>query len=120
MYTVVTGDCLAEALSQVGMTARPIEDPRQQRLRLLRRSTRKSRLPYLQPDGQNAGLFEGKVVELDTSADVEGRRARVADKVRGRGHPQQTERQPAVLGVLRPAVVGLPDGGEELVRRERQ
>src|SRR5438105_2082445 len=61
-----------------------------------------------------------KVAQFDSPADVERRHSRVTDQI-GRGsYAQQAEGESLELRLLRAAVVASADGGEELIRGERQ
>ena len=73
-----------------------------------------------QGDRQGGGFCCREVGELDTGADIEGREAYIADEVRRGNGPDDAERQPPELGVLRTSVVALTDRTKELIGLEGQ
>src|SRR5207253_6368913 len=109
---LVFGDRLAETLSQVRMTARPVEHASKER--------RAEILFAAEPRGERKRLVLVEVRKLYPLPDVEGSGARVFDEVGGRGDAEQAEREATQLRVFRTSVVELSKGREELVGREGQ
>jgi len=98
----------AEPLRQVRMAAGPVERPRQQRS-----------AAFAQPPRQRRRLLGREVPQLDAGADIERSDPGVRHQLRGRGHAQQAEGQALQLRLLRPLLVQLAQGREELVGVER-
>src|SRR5256714_1857113 len=108
----VLGHGEAEPLREIRMAARPIEHAAQQVLTGTRLAT--------EARGERSRFLLGEVGQLDSASDVEGRGARVAYEVGGRGDAEQAEGEARELRLLSPAVVELAYRGEELVGRERE
>src|SRR5206468_1716641 len=76
--------------------------------------------PRAQPERQRRRFGLCEIGQLDAPANVERRRAHVLDQIGGRSHAEEAERQAVPYLLFRTQVETLADGGEELVRRERQ
>lgn len=111
---------LAQALGEVGMAARPVENAFEQCLRFP--VSLSPALPFSpsQSFRQRRGFRVGKVIQLDAPSDVEGRHAGVTDQVGGCGDAEEAEGEAVELRVLRASVVALANRGEELVGGEGQ
>src|SRR5262249_7059673 len=98
---------LAEALRQVRMSVRPFHRPAQRLLGGARRE--------VQAFGQRRGLFVGEIAQVYAPTDAERRSLRIADKVAGRGHADEREREAFEFWRGGAGVVEVADRGEEIV-----
>ena len=60
-------------------------------------------------------FFEGEVIELDPSPDIEGSYILIPNELARGGNSDQTEGQSFEVRIRRPAVVALTDSGEEFI-----
>ena len=97
----------AEALAQIGVAARPAEDPAQGTLGLIRRQGQTRR--------QGGGLGGREIAQVDTLADVERSAFRIADQIGGGGHADQHERQAPQGRILGTGNIEVADRREEVV-----
>src|ERR1039458_10217168 len=96
----------AQALRQVRVAARPVQDSSQEALR--------GGFICAQAIGQGGGFILCEVIQFDPAADVEGSHPGVPDQIEWGRDAQQAESQAAELGLPRAPIVTLADRGEEL------